>query len=301
MTIRSLLRERSSNLALVIGNGINRYGTSSKTNSWNGLLRTLANEFLDVKQGNIPKGIALTEFYDLLSLKSGPNGSGHSLQKKFCHLVNEWRPHAHHERIVAWAKQFGCPLLTTNFDGVLAEAGGCSLFRTYRTGFTDYYPWENYYGSEQFDDPCAGFGIWHINGMQCYHRSIQLGLTHYMGSVARARNWLHKENERRLFAGKDIPDWRGAGTWLHVVFNKPLLIFGLNLDQNEVFLRWLLIERARYFQEFQERRQDAWYVHTDKTDESGKLFFLNGVGVKPIQARDYDEIYSAETWARRSQ
>lgn len=45
-------------------------------------------------------------------------------------------------------------------------------------------------------------------------------------------------------------EWDGAASWLHIVFNSPLLIFGLGLEENEVFFRWLLIERARYFKKF---------------------------------------------------
>ncbi len=208
-----------------------------------------------------------------------------------------WAPHEHHKRIVSWAEQAGCPLLTTNFEKVLGEAGGCKLLHTHRDGFTDFYPWETYYGNAQFNDPCAGFGIWHINGMERYRRSIRLGLSHYMGSVQRARGWMHRGREKRLFSGKNVRDWYGARTWLDVVFHKPLLIFGLGLEENEVFLRWLLIERARYFRKFRDRRKAAWYVHTDETDGSGKLFFLEGVGVKPIRARSYDELYGAATWA----
>ena len=170
------------------------------------------------------------------------------------------------------------------------------MLHTQRDGFTDYYPWETYYGHGPLTDPSVGFGIWHINGMERYRRSIRLGLTHYMGSVERARSWIHKGKERRLFFGNSAREWRGAGTWLHIVFNKSLLIFGLGLEKNEIFLRWILIERARYFRKFPERKKQAWYVHIDETDGSGKLFFLEGVGVKPIRAKSYDELYRAATW-----
>jgi len=296
LRLRTLLRRYRANLALVIGNGINRYAADDSTNSWNDLLASLARKFLGTKGRNIPAGIALTKFYDLLALQADSSVAGRPLQKEFCDLMREWKPHAHHRRIVSWAAEAACPLLTTNFDRVLAEAGGCRLLYTRRNRFTDYYPWETYYGLGQLDDPAAGFGIWHINGMETYHRSIRLGLTHYMGSVERARGWIHKGSGRRLFSRKGVRDWRGANTWLHIVFNTPLLILGLGLDEREVFLRWLLIERARYFRKFPDRRRDAWYVHTDETDDSGKLFFLRGVGVTPVRAVDYDEIYGAATW-----
>lgn len=296
MNFRSLLRRHRSDLALVIGNGINRYGSARSTNSWNDLLEKLGKKFHIAKSENIPEGIALTEFYDLLELKFEPGISGKSLQKEFCDLMQGWVPYDHHKRIVSWAEQFGCPLLTTNFENVLGEAGDCKLLHIPRKRFTDYYPWETYYGKEQLSDPSAGFGIWHINGMEYYQRSIRLGLSHYMGSVQRARSWIHR-GEDRLFSGNNVREWQGARTWLHVVFHKPLLIFGLGLKESEVFLRWLLIERARYFRKFPARRKAAWYAHTEESDGSGKLFFLEGVGVTPIQARDYDELYREATWA----
>ena len=83
---------------------------------------------------------------------------------------------------------------------------------------------------------------------------------------------------------------------MHIVFNNPLLIFGLGLNENEVFLRWLLIERARYFRKFPDRKKPAWYVHTDDLKNSGKAFFLEGVGIQMIESNDYDEIYGPHTW-----
>ena len=296
MTLRSLLTQHGSDIALVIGNGINRYNSAPATNSWDDLLVTLAKKFCDPKSRNMITKLPLTEFYDLLELESDPRKSGISLQKEFCDLMKEWRPQEHHIQIVSWAQQARCPLLTTNFDKVLAEAGDCKLLPTRRDGFTDYYPWETYYGIEELDDPCAGFGIWHINGMEHYKRSVRIGLTHYMGSVQRARSWFYRGKERSLFSGPNVRNWRGVGTWLHIVFNKPLLFIGLGLEENEVFLRWLLIERARYFRKFPNRKKGAWYVHTDETDGSGKLFFLDCVGVKPIRVRSYDDIYGSATW-----
>jgi len=94
--------------------------------------------------------------------------------------------------LVEWAQESDTPILTTNFEQVLSHAGKCTLHRTKKGGFTDFYPWETYYGTKQIDNPTEGIGIWHVNGMQHYSRSVRLGLSHYMGSVERARGWLHK-------------------------------------------------------------------------------------------------------------
>lgn len=295
--MKTILRNNRSNIALVIGNGINLYGDASSTNSWHELLVTLAKKNLPSSLRDVPDGVSLTEYYDVLDLKSKNSISKKiPLQQQFCDLMSSWRYYEHHKRIVEWAMDTDSPILTTNFEQVLSDASGCTLRRTRKGGFTDYYPWESYYSAKDISDPSKEFGIWHINGMQHYRRSVRLGLSHYMGSVERARGWLHKGNERRLFSGKDVRGWDGADTWLHIIFNTPLLIFGLGLENNEVFLRWLLIERARYFKKFPNRRKEAWYVSTGETNSDGKKFFLDGVGVKYMHASGYEEIYGDTTW-----
>ena len=202
MDMKSLLWKHRSDIALVIGNGINLYGLAHQTNSWHDLLVKLAEKHLPAKLRSVPTGGALTEFYDVLELKSTLSTTGPTLQQEFCDLMASWRHYEHHQRIVEWAQKLGRPILTTNFEQILSDAGKCTLHRTKKDGFTDYYPWESYYGVRKIDNPTEGFGIWHVNGMQHYRRSVRLGLSHYMGSVKRARGWLHKGNERRLYSGK---------------------------------------------------------------------------------------------------
>jgi hypothetical protein len=113
-----------------------------------------------------------------------------------------------------------------------------------------------------------------------------------MGSVQKARNWIYKG----LYARRDRVQWPGVATWLQVAFNKPLIIFGLALEENEVFLRWLLIERARYFRKFPDRRKKAWYVHRASERGSGKLFFLEALGIEPFEVATFDDIYGRGTW-----
>lgn len=292
MDITSVLKKNKSELALVVGNGIHRY--SGMGNSWEGLLQGLANKY---KPGVkiYPRGISLTEYYDVLEL----NSSKQSLQREFCDLLDKWEPAEHHHRVVNWALRNSSPILTTNFDKVLADCGGFKKRRTKKEKFTAYYPWDTYFGQDKITNPCKSFGVWHINGMQEYRQSIRLGLSHYMGSVQRARVWLHRYGNR-LFSGKSHNTWRGADTWLQVIFSSQLLIFGLGLEENEVFLRWLLIERARYFREYPKMRKQAWFVHVTNGGrtklEEGKQFFLEGVGIKVITVDTYDKLYSNEIW-----
>ncbi len=295
MNIKSILDKNKSKIALIVGNGINQYGDVATMTSWQALLEKLATERLKLDGKKIPKTIALTEFYDLIELRSGFGNTGCSLQKEFCNLLKGWKFQSQHVRIVSWAKQNECPILTTNFESTLSRSANCKKFRIQRGKFTDYYPWSTYYGNQKLLQPKSGFEIWHINGMERYHRSIRLGLSHYMGSVQKARNWIHRGKSERLFAGHFGSSWGGADTWLDIIFHMPILIFGLGLKQDEVFLRWLLIERARYLQKFPNRKMNAWYVYSGVVDPA-TLFFLNGVGIKTIEASDYDEIYGEDTW-----
>lgn len=291
-TLKSIVNRNKNNLAFIVGNGINRYKSLGNSQSWDYLLLQLWNKYTDIQKSTIPKGIELTEFYDVLDLK-GNGERKNNLQKEFCDLMKNWEYKEHHKNIIEWAKVNNSPILTTNFENILADSVGATLYNLEGKSFTDYYPWGSYYGFEKIINPADSFGIWHINGMQYYYRSIRLGLSHYMGSVERARKWMHRGNERRLFDGKNIDNWRGVKTWLHIIFNKPLMIFGLKLNATEVFLRWFLIERAKYFQKFPERKKSAWYVHCGDDKNEGKKLFLNSLGIKYIQVNEYEEIYEA--------
>ena len=117
-----------------------------------------------------------------------------------------------------------------------------------------------------------------------------------MGSVHRLRTWLYRGRKHPKSTPKYSHQWAGAASWLHVAFNWPLLIFGLALDENEIFLRWLLIERARYFKNCPEVSKEAWYVYAGERHADGKQFFLESVGVTPLRVDSYEDIYGAETW-----
>jgi len=297
MTFESLLKRHASDIAIVLGNGINRYNSASTKNSWVDLLNVLAKRHTVTPHIDIPQGISLTEFYDILDLSLEDSLPSTTLQQEFCDLLATWKPNIHHHKIVHWAREHKVPILTTNFDETLSTAAQCNLHFAQRDAFTDYYPWNAYFSDAQLSDPTAAFAVWHINGMAHYQRSLRLGLTHYMGSVERARRLIHRSKEHSLFSGKDVRNWKGANTWLHIVFNKPLLIVGLGLEESEVFLRWLLIERARYFRKYPDRRKKAWFFFVDDKRNVGKLHFLKGVGIEPIRVSKYSELYETNSWS----
>ena len=300
MKLETILSNHHKNLAIIIGNGINLHDNNG-ARSWEDLLVSLQ-KIINGNSNKIPEHLSLTEFYDLLDLsQSSSFEPRESLQKGFANLMKEWEPGQHHKNIVRWCESKNVPILTTNFENTLGKAVNCKKSKRIKYGkFTDYYPWSTYYAPSHIENPESDFAIWHINGMQKHYRSIRLGLGHYMGSVSRARNWLHGGKEDSLFYGKNQNRWRGHKSWLQCIFNNDLLIFGLGLGTQEVFLRWLFIERAKYFKKFPDRKKRAWFIeksdskHTDHW--RAKKFFLEGVGVSTIQVKTHSEIYANKQW-----
>ena len=70
---------------------------------------------------------------------------------------------------------------------------------------------------------------------------------------------------------------------------------GLTLEENETFLRWLLIQRAKYFALFPDRKYKGWYVYPKKEERQtnffGKKVFLEKVGFEMLPVENYDVIY----------
>lgn len=284
-----ILENSNNQLALIVGNGINRYNSDGNLNSWDAMLLDLWIKHTDDDPKDIPLGISLTEFYDALDLSS--KSKTKNLQKEFCDFLVGWSAKSHHQAIVQWAMRRNAPLLTTNFDETLSDCAGLTLHHTDALRFTDFYPWASYFSESKIENPEREFAIWHINGIKRYSRSIRLGLSHYMGSVERARALIHKGGVKRLFSDKNNGKWNGCDTWLHIIFNNDLLFVGIGLDTAEIFLRWLLIERAKYFKTFPERARQAFYVHAGRELSLGQTIFLKSVGCEIIREPNYEALY----------
>lgn len=296
MLPKEIIDRHQADIAFIVGNGINRYPGNPGAISWEHLLMQLWDRFAPDRYRDIPQGMTITEFYDLLEIANSNKSRFHyQIQRAASELLCGWSALEHHKAFMQKAKAIEAPVLTTNFDPVLPGCLDLELRHLDTRRFTDYYPWSSYYSDRPLEEPAAGFGVWYINGLVRYPRSIRLGLSHYMGSVEKARQLLHK-GQRRLFNGRNKAPWNGSHTWLHILFHKPLFVFGLGLEENEVFLRWLLIERAKYYKRFPERARPGWYaaLHNELPDNHsvGKARFLQAIGLEPAEAGSYDDIYS---------
>jgi hypothetical protein len=268
-------------MALLIGNGPNL--AAQIMPNWKQLLKSISNPPIDFEV----EGLSNTEVYDLVALHSR---KGHDVK---AHVIRELAipPEQSlpiHERIMKLAQEFDAPVLTTNFDAAFETSVGAKLFKITPKGFTRYYPWKTYYGVEQHTSPTDGFGIWKVHGDVRYKDSIRLGLTDYMGSVERARRLIHK-GSTRLFRGEQKGYWSGQDSWLHIWFNLPVVIFGLGFGIDEVFLRWLLIERRRYLN-YQEKPMQVYFI--TKTDvASSTKNLMENLGVTMVHIQEYAELY----------
>lgn len=279
-------------LAFLLGNGINRYYNQNNT-SWYQFLLETWNKICDEKRDTIPEGISITEFYDTLELQHEAPHQSTKIEKFIKNQMQTWTPSEHPNLMLDGIKALNAPILTTNFDDLISQYLKLKLHRIKGTRFTHYYPWSSYYAAAPLSHLSDGFGLWHMHGMIHYHTSIKLGLSHYMGNVHRARNLIHNKKNSIYRKQKNTDSWAGSKTWLELLFHKDLIIIGLGMNEVEVFVRWLLIERARYFKRFPKRRFKAYYIDINNhiPGTTGKEMFLQAVGVEPIKFPTYDHIY----------
>jgi hypothetical protein len=302
--IKDIILGNRYNIAFIIGNGIH-YQYKDCSISWEDLLKDLWNDYVGKKR-NIPEGTSLTEFYDILELNRFWDNRGvipqnslqllqqrnsvkQSVASKFP-SKDAYGLRACIERI----KWLNAPILTTNFDTYISDSVNATQYKLKpidnQYKFTDFYPWNMYYSDREINNPLDDFAVWHINGTQEYPRSIRLGLSDYMGSVERARKMIQGDSLEDYFTGKNQSYWKGYNTWFHIIFNKSLFIFGLGLEENEVFLRWLLIQRTKYCKMYHKNHK-GWYI--GKGINVGKRFFLEQLGFRVIEISDYNILYQA--------
>lgn len=225
------------------------------------------------------------------------------LKERVCNDLDGWKLNDKVFNMLTSIFEMDAPILTTNFDSSMSEKfdelyPGQMEYRTIRKGMkSDVFPWSYYYGRDRLYDPCAGFGIWHMHGVASKPQSLCLGLSDYMRLTEKAWGKIHKDDffEIDMFAEKNTSYWKGYRTWLHIIFNKSLFIMGLNLGENETFLRWLLIQRAKYFALFPDRKYKGWYVYPKEEERQtnffGKKVFLEKVGFEMLPVENYDVIY----------
>ena len=110
-----------------------------------------------------------------------------------------------------------------------------------------------------------------------------------MKNVYRAESLLPKT--KLEFIKLKENNWNGYYTWLNIFFNKNLFVFGLGLDTDETFLRWLLVKRAEYNM-ISRKKLKSWYIVNENDELScSKQYFLESVGFEIIKINDWSIVY----------
>ena len=324
---KQILAHEKANLALLLGNGINLTSGASGGISWNQLMENL----ISSAAANSPKPIettkrlkrllergangetaaSLPEVFDIIeatgNIKPGETtktANELNLQLSIAQMLKGMKPGAPHKAVAGWAAQFQVPILTTNYDHCFQDALNRNTCKKQRFGkgkaLTDFYPWDRYYGPIKLDDPAIAFAVWHIHGDRDLKRSIRAGLDQYMGMVERIRK-LKRSVAKEILRGSDEEHRQDpafhAAPWLRIFMGKKLWIQGLGVRAAEVSIRWLLVQRFRYWRRYKptDRRESGWYIH-GPTEIIGKLeaerrIFFESVGLKVIEIAKPDETY----------
>jgi len=287
---KDLLKKEKENhrLAFVIGNGINRR-INKKEKSWQDTIIGLCKDSkIDITK--IPPGISETELFDIICMKSNVS----EIKKAVAELFT-YKEHEIDENYEIYQKAFkekwNVPILTTNFDQRLEKGLSDKIYRKkdIPKNFSRFYPWSKYYTEENLlsKDPQKNFSIWHINGMCRYKDSIRFGLIDYMNIVAKTKDYLYPLISDNFI---DEDKWKGYNTWLNIFMNSTLCIFGLSLDVNETYLRWLLIQRKIYHDKRSLKNCGGYYLAPDEVN-IGKSIFLEHLGIKVVKLKNHDELY----------
>ena len=313
--IQKELRSRKKTLAFVFGNGINRYAcgkarVSSKKIAWDGMLLALWEQvcgeefFMKNAKGEpeIPSdGISYTEFFSILeNFLQNDNRLNYKNQKARVGLKARTKAYVEKNinicrRYHRWLHKqldevFDCPVLTTNYDYNIEEGMILgSNFRT-QTRYTNDFLMESYMTNSNGKDPFEEFCVWHVNGSLRFANSLRIGLADYTSIINQAsiriNEWLDCRKK-----GLPLVNIGFSKSWLRMFFEKDICIVGLSLDTNEILLRWLLIERKKFFDNHPDLKRQTWYVTKKGDVKKGMELFLQFLDIELIALDGYQDVY----------
>ncbi len=317
----SLLKEKEKGrLAFILGNGINRYNPNDL--SWNALINSIMSDSLGNDSSIPSEGISLTELYDMIVLDKIPKccTDGQNLNREVEKISHDakarirskvkdevGRKMDYHQWLQKMLAKWNVPVLTTNYD--MNIESGMKQFvipsKHYTKGYSDTYLFNVYYADRQIDNTVEEnyfkhFAVWHINGRVNHLRSIRIGMSDYMNLLVETKDLLH-ERAHLYYVGTEQHQWGMANkeeidpnytfTWLNIFYNCSICINGLALNQDESYLRWLLISRKKYLERVGLKDVKGWYVCLSSDLTEGKRFFLEKTGLKVVELNDNRERY----------
>lgn len=215
-----------------------------------------------------------------------------------------------HKKFLRFMQERNIPVITTNFDMLLSQnlhkhiigSDDKSMFKS-----SPNYIWNYCYNDDQSVSEVSSlvnkFGVWHMHGNKDYPSSIKIGLTDYANAISRTKKMISGTGDKdksqvNLYEAED-EKWVGKNTWLHSFFHRDIVFLGISLDSEEIFLRWLIMQRS-YYQNYMKKKHKrpinkAWYVHADKcklNKSTPKGIFFKACGIELVADNNFDDIYS---------
>lgn len=293
-----------------------------KNISWQTILRVICEKRkIDInlnKQCDLsfPEIASLVDLHDnniaSTSHKTGSRSAKRNIKQELCSLTKKMEPGDAHNAFIQYIKRLDIPVITTNFDMLLSrdmervtlEFEDKSFFRANKA-----YLWNICYKENKsnvtpsnYREVMEGFGVWHIHGNVDFPASIKIGLEDYVNAVATVKTMISgtpKKGDPKVPLYQFRPaEWVGRNTLLDLFFHRDLIFLGLSLETQEVFLRWLIMQRSKYLRSLVSKtaypKRRAWYVYVDRCKlnpltPKGQL--LKACGVELVPADKYLDIY----------
>lgn len=277
--LKDSLEERE--FAFLIGNGINRFCDKQNQNkyAWGNILSELFGKTYP------KKGISPIEYYDI-----NASINEKEIKEKLADIVGNWEKTDIHEEFLSAFKNFNRPVLTTNIDRLFDETERHTEKVIGTKRFSARYPFNLYYSDKTIHDVCNQFAIWHINGTINRKQSIKFGMTDYLLYFKRTNEIIHEVGEH--LQNNTTTYWHYQNTWVNPFFNLPLVIIGLGLNEEEIFLRWLFIQREKLYKRYGINPMQSFYLYAERDSLSkGKCHFLKSLHITPIRYKTYASIY----------
>lgn len=222
--------------------------------------------------------------------------------------------------LLDYAKVNNLQILTTNYDFNIEQAlGFCAksphTHRTIKNKVKDTYALYDCFGQKIpakkplvfekqeginnayiLSDHCT---VWHIHGHCKRYKTILLGIEDYIDSIIYVKDQILKNGTIEFKEPWD-DGFKGMNTWLRPFFTQPLIITGLTIGSGEIFLRWLLLRRARAQIDGKIILPPVYYLDPEKETRNTKYRneYFKMLNIQVVSFKDYDDLYENSGWNR---
>lgn len=299
------------NIALLIGNGVNRFDNPTSALSWQELVIKLAK----VRKVKLPLGVVETlSFAEIGDILRSVDEKSNQLPKDLISLLGSALPRKTHIGLFAQTNEI--PVLTTNFDIRLSVTNANKALpkrklaaKAGKSKAIIPNGWQSYRGPKSAETFARNVpGLWHMHGSVDFESSIKLTSAQYATAFSKAFGLIKEGLYAKTYChirnckGCTNCGWAGQSTWLDIFFHRDLVIVGFNFAQSETFLRPLVIERFKYlkhrYKNLEAIPTSYFVVGSEDHLDDGQRYFFDNFGIKVITLEHRVDAFEADTFAK---